>query len=102
MTMLKYTVRSIDAAPQSRGDAENRRFLVLDHAGRGDPGDHKTANIDCQPIDNLYTAEEAKMLLHGREKVALLPDVHAEELHSGVRGEFYAGNLRLRAILHAK
>lgn len=37
MTMLKDTVHFIDAAPQSRGDAEDRRFFVLDHARRGDP-----------------------------------------------------------------
>lgn len=95
-------VEFIDAASQSRGNAENRRFLVLNHAGRGNPGDYKTADIDRQSVDNLYPAEEAEVLLHGRKEVTLLPDVHPEELHSGVRGEFHAETLRLRAVLHAK
>lgn len=91
-----------DAAPQSRGNTENRWFRVRDHAGRGEPSNRKTTSVVRQSVDNHHTAEETEVLLHGGKKTALLSNVHAEELYSGVRGEFHTAALQLCDVLHAK
>lgn len=102
MMMLNNRLDFTDVAPQSCGNTEDRRFRVLHHAGRGDPRGDKTTVIVRQSVDSYHTAKETEMFLHIREEAQILSNVHAEELHSGVRGELYANDLQLRAVLHAK
>lgn len=100
--MIEVSIDFTDVAPQSRGDAEDRRFRVRDHAGQGNPGYCAAADISRQSGDNLYTEKETEVLLLVGKEAALLSNLHATELHSGVRGELYAGALPLRTVLHAK
>lgn len=91
-----------DAVAQSCRNTEDRGIRVLGDPGRGDQGNRGAPDIDRQQVDNFRSPEEEEVLLHVREKASLLQNLHAEELRTGVRGEFHAEDLSLRSVLHAQ